>query len=154
MTRPIGIGAFDIDGTILHHDGKPDYDDPESLAQAKADPFVCQRIARLMEAGLDIHFVTGRSHAVRPATLAQLRALVSPDVSSVNLHTQAEFVGYDAMCQWKGFTLKSLGAQWFVGDHPADEEAARLAGIPFQYANEYSRTCQIAVQQRERLVLA
>lgn len=134
----MSVGAFDIDGTILHHPGRPDYLNPEVLAKAVPDLDVCRRIRSLIEAGQQVHFITGRSHAVKEFTVSQLRACVHQGIQPEQVHTQAEFVGYDVMAAWKGTILKNMGASWYVGDHSADYEASQIAGIPFQHASKYS----------------
>lgn len=135
----LSVGAFDIDGTILHHTGNPDYLDAESLAKAKSDYPVCKRIATLIEAGVEIHFITGRSHAVRVLTIQQLRNEVHPGIRSDQVHTQGKFEGYDQMAHFKANVLKSIKAEWYVGDHEADKKAAMMAGVVFQDAETYSK---------------
>lgn len=146
MTNPpIAIGAFDIDGTLFHHDSKPDYLDPKSLHQAKPDEIICNRVRNLIEAGLEIHFITGRSQLVHKATLDQLRWWISQKIQATNLHTKKEWTNYEDLAAWKAEILQNVEAEWFVGDHEADEKAAEKANIPFCYAHAYSKTCLMAV---------
>lgn len=144
MLATYGVGAFDIDGTLVHHPGKPDYLSPASLSLAKPCAHTCARVRTLIELGLDVHFITGRTKEVSETTLAQLRAYVHPAIHATRLHSQEKFIGYKEMSAWKAKVLKQVGAQWFVGDHIADEEAAFLAEVPFQYATAYEQISQSA----------
>lgn len=140
----LGTGAFDIDGTLVHHPGKPDYLSHASLILAKPCPHTCARVRTLIELGIDVHFITGRTKEVSETTLAQLRAYVHPSIHASRLHCQDKFTDYAAMTVWKALVLKQVGAQWFVGDHKADEQAAYVAEIPFQYATAYEQLSQSA----------
>lgn len=140
----LGAGAFDIDGTLLHHKQKPDYLSPASLALAMPDIAICARVRNLIELGMDIHFITGRSKEVSETTLDQLRAFVHPNILPSRLHMQDAFTGYRTMAAWKANKLREVKANWFVGDHLADEEAAFEAEIPFQYAETYRETSKAA----------
>src|SRR5690349_3076302 len=137
MATWLGVGAVDIDGTLLEHPGKPDYLDPVSLDAATPHWPTCLRIRTLIEAGYDVHFITGRSHAVRPVTLAQVRRFVHPSIRDDQIHTQDQFTSYDEMARWKATRLKAVGAEWFIGDHAADQAAALQAGVPFQFAQAF-----------------
>jgi hypothetical protein len=137
VTLFLGVGAVDIDGTLMEHDGKPDYLDPLSLEKAKAHWPTCVRIRTLIEAGFDVHFITGRTGAVRDVTLRQIRTFVHPSISPSRLHMNGRFTGYDDLAAWKAKKLQEIGSEWYVGDHEADKVAATMAGVPFQFAQAY-----------------
>jgi hypothetical protein len=153
MEAVLGVGAVDIDGTLLEHRGKPDFLDASSLEAATPHWPTCLRIRTLIEAGYDVHFITGRSHAVRPVTLAQVRRFVHPSIRDDQVHTQAAFTGYDDMAAWKATRLTAIRAEWFIGDHAADQAAASLAGVPFQFAQAYQDAGQSAPWARPRRVV-
>lgn len=140
--KPLAVGAFDIDGTLCHHDGKPDYLNPATLYLGKPDPHICKRVGRLIDGGVEVHFITGRSHEVRTTTLEWLQDHVHRGIVGGQLHTNKEWSGYDDLAVFKAAKLRAVGAQWFVGDHEADAKAAKEAGIPFQFAYVYSDTCK------------
>lgn len=129
--------AFDIDGTVIHHPGRPDYLSPVSLAEAEPDLEACSRVRAIILAGNPVHFITGRTHKVRAITLNQLRAYIHPHIAENHLTTQETFLGYAQMAEYKAKALKDCGAFGYVGDHVADQEAAKQAGVPFLYAHEF-----------------
>lgn len=137
MALYLGVGAVDIDGTLMEHDAKPDYLDPLSLEKAKAHWPTCLRIRTLIEAGFDVHFITGRESAVRDVTLRQIRTFVHPSIRASRLHMNGVWAGYEALAAWKAKRLLEVHAEWFVGDHEADRSAASIAGVPFQFAQAY-----------------
>lgn len=134
----LGTGAFDIDGTLIQHRTKPDYLDPVSLQAGEPDEATCAKARTMIELGVDVHFITGRSKAVRDVTLQQLRRFVHPDIHGTRLHMQDAFSTYDAMAAWKAGVLACIGAEWYVGDHEADKKAADVLGIGFLYVQHTS----------------
>lgn len=129
----LGVGAFDIDGTLIQHREKPDYLSSESLRQGVPDMATCAKARTMIELGVEVHFITGRSKAVRDVTLEQLRSYVHPDIPATRLHMQDSWTNYETMADWKAKVLGSVGAEWYVGDHEADRKAAHLLGIGFLF---------------------
>lgn len=130
--------AFDIDGTLLEHPGRPDYLSEFSLSQAHPIRQACSRVRALIDAGTPVTFITGRSHQVRGITLQQLREHVHPDIDGEWLVTQATFTTYEAMVTYKAKVLRYIKAVGYVGDHTADYQAATEAGVPFLHAVEWA----------------
>lgn len=133
MKLNLGVGAFDIDGTLIQHKEKPDYLDPLSLGQGLPDAATCAKARTMIELGVDVHFITGRSRQVLDVTLQQLRKHVHPSIPPSRLHMQESFVDYASMAEWKARVLHDIGAEWYVGDHEADKSAAHKCGIGFLF---------------------
>jgi hypothetical protein len=132
--------AFDIDGTLLrHHPRQPVYTSPESVLE-NCRPIwdACERVRGFIEAGHEVHYITGRSGLVLTATLRQLQAWVHQSVTSTRIHCNAAWAGYEAMTAHKAARLRHLGAVLYVGDHAADEAAALDAGVPFLHADRFA----------------
>lgn len=134
MTR---IAAIDIDGTLVHHDATPNYLDPISLLRARPDLLAVKRVRDLITAGTEIHYVTGRTHAVRDATHNHLELLLGGALSLECLHTAPRWGGYAELRRYKAETLRRIGASYYVGDHDADRLAAGDAGIPFVHVGAF-----------------
>lgn len=132
--------AVDIDDTVLrHHPRKPDYCSPESILEnCRPIQAACDRVLVLIEAGFEVHFVTGRSKVVLKPTLAQLKTWISTSILAEHVHCNGVWAGYDALQEHKAERLRALGAVLMVGDHAADEGAAMDAGIPFLHADAFS----------------
>lgn len=134
------ILALDIDDTVLrHHPRKPDYIDPESILE-NCRPIwaACERTLALIEAGHEVHFITGRHAVVKRATLAQLKTWISTTILAEHVHCNGVWAGYDALQVHKAERLRALGAVLMVGDHACDESAAMDAGIPFLHADAFA----------------
>lgn len=126
------IEAYDIDGTIAHHDGVvKDWDDGVALSRATADATMVARIRRHLAQGGKACFITGRTEVVRTMTLQWLRQHVHEGIGEDTLYTQVRFDGLESMSIWKACVLMWVGAAHYTGDHAADAQAASLAGIPF-----------------------
>lgn len=121
------IGA-DLDGTILHHPGKVDFWDEVSLAQCYPDLLVVRNLeARVAASRGSLAVITGRTEAVRFVTESQVHGILGP----VPVFMQREWLGWDALIEWKATTLIDQGIDLYVGDLQADEAAARMAGCSF-----------------------
>lgn len=132
--------AIDIDDTVLrHHPGKPVYESPKSVLE-NCRPILeaCSRVEALIESGVEVHFITGRSGLVKAATVAQLRTWISAKVTAAHVHVQGAWAGYEALAVHKAERLRALGAVCMVGDHAADESAAIDAGVPFLHALRFA----------------
>lgn len=128
--------AFDLDGTLMRHAGAGvDYEDPAAL-RVGVVPIVeaVARVRALAAAGASVAYVTGRCEHVRAVTLEHIEAFGLP---AGVLLMNARWEGYAAMARMKAGHLESLRAAMYVGDHAADAEAARLAGVPFVQAEEF-----------------
>lgn len=126
--------AFDIDGTLLDVDEGTDYESPESVRKgARTNDESAERVRVLASKGHRFAYVTGRCGHLRPVTLVQL----SKAVPMGPLHMQRAWEGYAKMAEWKGAVLVKLEAAVYVGDHAADREAARIAGIPFVHVDDF-----------------
>lgn len=139
--RSLGqVIAVDIDDTVLrHHPRKPVYEDPESvLENCRPILAACSRVLELIEAGYEVHFITGRHGVVKRATLAQLKTWISTSILEEHVHCNGVWAGYDALAVHKTERLRALGAVLMVGDHAADEAAAMDAGIPFLHAVNFA----------------
>ena len=140
-THPtLTVIAVDIDDTVLrHHPRKPDYCSPESILEnCRPIQAACDRVLVLIEAGFEVHFVTGRSKVVLKPTLAQLKTWISTSILAEQVHCNGVWAGYDALQEHKAERLRALGAVLMVGDHAADEAAAMDAGIPFLHADAFA----------------
>lgn len=132
----MAVIAFDIDGTLLDVDEGTDYEDPASVRRgARPNAQSVARVVELAERGHKVAYVTGRCHHLRAVTITQL--LVKAKLPPGELRTQAKWEGYPAMATYKARALEELGASAYVGDHDADRQAARLAGIPFFHVDEF-----------------
>lgn len=134
------ILAVDIDDTVLrHHPRKPVYTDCESILE-NCRPIwaACERVLALIEAGHEVHFITGRSKVVLRPTLAQLKTWISTRILAEHIHCNRVWAGYDALQEHKAERLRALGAVLMIGDHAADEAAAMDAGIPFLHADAFA----------------
>lgn len=131
--------AIDIDDTVLRHRRKPVYTDCESVLEACLPiQAACDRARSLIEAGHEVHFITGRSKVVLRPTLAQLKTWISTRILAEHIHCNGVWAGYDALQEHKAERLRALGAVLMIGDHAADEAAAMDAGIPFLHADAFA----------------
>lgn len=134
------ILAIDIDDTVVrHHPREPIYNDPESILENGRPIWsACERTLALIEAGHEVHFITGRSKVVLAATLAQLKTWISTRILAEHIHCNGPWAGYPDLQRHKAERLRAIGASLMVGDHAADEAAAMDAGIPFLHADAFA----------------
>jgi phosphoglycolate phosphatase-like HAD superfamily hydrolase len=131
--------AFDLDLTLVDHLGDINLSSSVSV-KAGCIPHrrACDRVRRLVEAGHEVHVISGRGQVLRNVTRRQLTEWVHEDLSDAGrLHLQAYFTDYAAMRTWKAQVLRTIGAEIYVGDQEADSLAADDAGIPFLHADRF-----------------
>lgn len=127
--------VWDLDGTLLLADRSIDYSSPADVREAcEPCPQLCHLARRQVDAGLEVHIVTGRTPVLDEVTAHQL------DGAQVwngwnRVHLQPEWAGFVAMARWKATVLEDLGAAVYVGDHMADQVAAEMAGCRFVHAD-------------------
>lgn len=130
--------AFDLDGTLFDHLSKPNYEHAGEL-RLSTRPIKdrCLVVKNLIEAGYEVHFITGRGILHAGHTLDSIRVHIHRRVTVNQLHMQAEFTGYPAMAQFKAQCLNEIGASRYIGDHAADREAAELAGVRYDHPDQF-----------------
>lgn len=133
MTAPL---ALDLDGT-LWDDRQPsrlgkqrDMLDPERLIACIPHETA---VARVRESGRCLIFITGRKASLRKAVERKLATL---DLYG-DLYMQRSWMGYTMMTQYKAYVLRNLQPVAFVGDHMSDQDAARMAQVPFVHAHDW-----------------
>lgn len=150
----LAVLAFDVDGTLLRHVCQPVYTSPESvLENCRPIEAACRRVRGFIEAGQEVHFITGRSGLVKAATLAQLRAWIHWGIQASHIHVNGAWAGYEAMTVHKADRLRALAARVYVGDHAADESAATAAGIPFLHADAFAAGAPLPVVNQTLVAL-
>lgn len=135
--------AFDLDGTLYRTlPGRSiDYASPDSIRE---DTVAFLEAMRGVEAvaDFDLHVVTGRTHAVREATLDKLRHDFA-FIPEENVVFQDQWMGWDALHRFKADALASIGKgspSFYVGDLDVDRLAAKAAGWSYLDA-ELWRSC-------------
>lgn len=142
--------AFDLDGTLFLTKGAVDYDDPHSVSTTTSPHTPVCALAKTIAQVSPIVIVTGRTRegGLEDVTECQLESVgLYPD----ELHLQDEWTGYEDMRTWKATVLEQIDASVYVGDHPADELAAKDAGVDFLPAKTFRR---LAGVQREPEVVS
>lgn len=66
------------------------------------------------------------------------------------VHAQPIWKGYDTMKTWKAAKMVELGIDEYLGDLPADQDAARLAGVPYTDANKLNARLEREANERKR----
>ena len=126
--------AFDLDGTLFDCAPGADYESRDSVASStRPHPRAVATVRRLRDAGYRVGYITGRCTHLRGLTLMRLLQARLP---AGPLVLQEKWLGYAAMAHYKAAEIRRMQAVAYVGDHDADEEAARLAGVPFFHAND------------------
>lgn len=145
--------AFDIDGTLFDVDEGTDYESAESV-RAGTRPHVptCDLVRLLYAYGYRVAYVTGRCRPLRALTLVQTR--IHAGLPAGFLRMQRNWKGYAEMSAYKARELIDLGASVYVGDHPADAEAARIAGIPFISIEDFRAGAAVSMLDAMRGVVA
>lgn len=144
--------AFDLDGTLVHHGGQaPLYDDPLWLLEhSRPHEAAVERVRGLLQAGAEVHVITGRGRHARLVTLATLGELFGtfpPERLHVSPHDKGQFPGYDGLRARKASVLNEIQPDFYVGDHDeADAGAAHDAGVPFLGAAEFQAGAELPAQ--------
>lgn len=131
MTAIVG---FDLDGTLFDCDPAINYEDAASVrAHTQPNAAALAIVQAIAAKGRRIVYITGRCTHVRAVTLVQLHKFGFPPGRVI---TAKAWDGYDAMAVYKAAALRETKASLYVGDHPADRQAAQKANIPFIHADE------------------
>lgn len=129
---PAPLLAFDLDGTILNTPTGLDYTPDSVLRRVTPNTTAIMLIRGLHATGYRIAYVTGRGRTLNAVTQHQLERAGAPPGE---LRMSLAWAGEGPMAVEKGAHLRSLEAAAYCGDLAPDDEAARLAGIPFVHAD-------------------
>lgn len=148
----MAVIAFDLDGTLFRTKRGVDWNSRESVRASSEPDFEMVGIANDLSArGHKLAYVTGRARGLLYGlTLVQIR--IHAGLPAGPLRMQSKFTDYAAMAAWKAKELGDLEASLYVGDHEADRDAARLAGIPFLHVDEVRRGALLSDKTAEGTV--
>lgn len=136
--------AFDLDHTLFFTERGIDWSSPASVRRRSRPNQLVIDLVRQLALGSRIAVVTGRCRdaGLEDVTERQLeQARLYPD----ELHLQPEWTDDEAMRDWKATVLEGLGADLYVGDHPADRAAAEEADVDFLHARVLWRMAGVQV---------
>lgn len=133
------VVVFDVDGTVVLHAGRPNYDDSRCLLQAERNEAVCRLIRDLVAAGADVRFLTGRKpglHRMTSDQVAWATGIRRPVVYTRSTDFWQGWAGYiqeKAQCLAR-ITRETGHRGTYVDDQDAGRQIAAHAGWVFLHA--------------------
>lgn len=133
------IVVFDVDGTVVLHGGRPNYDDSRSLLQAERNEPVCRLVQDLLAAGVDVRFLTGRKPSLYRLTRDQVSRATGIRNPVVYTRSTEAWLGWSGYVQEKARRLARITHETghrgtYVDDLDAGRQIAERADWVFLHA--------------------